>query len=71
MPMQTFDQYLRSDNADKLTAIAARVGVTPGRLSQLRRSVKWPPELALAIERETGGAVDAAHISPVVAQARR
>ena len=68
--METLDQYLRSDGAKRLTALAEEVGVTPGRLSQLRFVTGWPGDLALRIEEATGGALNASTLSPVVSKAR-
>lgn len=65
MDLQT---YLAKRGA--LTALAASVGVTKGRLSQLRNSTDWPPELALKVEHATSGLVDASTLSPIVALAR-
>lgn len=70
MGMTTLDTYLDRDGSKKLTALAAAVGISKGRLSQLRNATEWPPELAMKIEKETGGALDAAALSSVVAQAR-
>lgn len=53
-----------------LTRLAGAMGVSIGRLSQLRDSTEWPPELALTAEEKTNGALDAAILSPTVARAR-
>jgi DNA-binding transcriptional regulator YdaS (Cro superfamily) len=66
----TLDAYLKQPEAPSLTALSAAIGVSKSRLSQLRSDDKWPPELALAVERATGGALDASDLSPVVAEAR-
>jgi DNA-binding transcriptional regulator YdaS (Cro superfamily) len=63
----TLDAYLKQPEAPSLTALSAAIGVSK---SQLRSDDKWPPELALAVERATGGALDASDLSPVVAEAR-
>jgi len=68
--MTTLDTYLDRDGSKKLTALAAAVGISKGRLSQLRNATEWPPELAMKIEKETGGALDAGALSSIVAQAR-
>ena len=65
------DAYLAEPGAQSLTALSAAVGISKGRLSQLRRATDWPAELAMRIERATDGAVDAGRLSPVVAEARR
>lgn len=54
-----------------LTALAKAVGVSKGRISQLRDSLDWPPELALKVEDATGGDVSASDICPVIAKARQ
>lgn len=64
------DTYLATDGAKSLTDLSVEVGISKGRLSQLRNSKEWPPELALKVERATGGQVDAALISPIVSEAR-
>jgi hypothetical protein len=69
--MHTLDQYLASEGAKSLTALSAAVGISKGRLSQLRNAKDWPPELALHVERETDGRLDASCLSPVVALARK
>lgn len=63
--------YLDRPSAKSLTALATEIGVSKGRLSQLRTSTDWPPELALKVEAVTGGAVSASDICPVIAQARQ
>lgn len=47
------------------------MGISKGRLSQLRDSTDWPPELAMTAEEKTNGALDAAELSPVIAKARQ
>lgn len=68
--MATLSDYLASEGAMSLTALSAAVGVSKARLSQLRDSREWPGDLALNVERETGGLVDASTLSPTVARAR-
>ncbi len=68
--MTTLDTYLRRDGSKSLTAIAEEIGISKGRLSQLRVRTDWPPALALKVEEATGGAVDAGAICPVIGQAR-
>lgn len=68
--MMTLDTYLASSGAKSLTALSAAVGISKGRLSQLRNSTDWPPEVAMKVEKATDGALDAGVLSPVVAQAR-
>lgn len=68
--MQTLDAYLATADAVKLTVLADRMGVTKGRLSQLRHSKDWPPDLALKCEEALGGAISASELSSVIARAR-
>ncbi len=66
----TLDAYLKLEGSKTLTALAVELGISKGRLSQLRDIVDWPPELALKAETATDGALNASLISPVVARAR-
>lgn len=66
----TLDTYLAGEGAKTLTALSEEIGVSKGRLSQLRNSTDWPPELAMKVEEATGGALNASKLSRVVAQAR-
>lgn len=66
----TLDEYLSQPDAMTLTALSVEVGISKGRLSQLRAVTDWPPELALRVERATEGKVCASALSPVIAQAR-
>lgn len=66
----TLDTYLRRPDAQTLTALSAAIGVSKGRLSQLRNVTEWPPELAMKAEAATSGALDASTLSPIIAQAR-
>ena len=67
----TLATYLTRPGAKSLTALATEIGISKGRLSQLRTSQDWPPELALKVEQMTGGGVNASDICPVIAQARQ
>ena len=67
--MMNLDQYL-DDTGLSRSEFAKRLGVSPGRLSQLRGK-PWPPELALTLESVTGGKVSACSVSPVIAAARQ
>jgi DNA-binding transcriptional regulator YdaS (Cro superfamily) len=66
----TLDTYLAQPNAKSLTALALEVGISKGRLSQLRHKTDWPPELALKVEQATGGVINASWLSHTVATAR-
>lgn len=65
------DTYLSRDGAKSLTALSAEIGISKGRLSQLRHATDWPPELALKVEKATDGLVNASEISAVIADARQ
>lgn len=56
--MSALGRYL-TENKIKKSVFAGRIGVTPGRVSQLLQGKDGKPSLDLAalIERETGGAV--------------
>jgi hypothetical protein len=74
----TIREYLDSPGAMSLTDLAAAAEVSKGRLSQLAGAKDNPPKvpedappaLALRLERVTEGAIDAASISSIIAQAR-
>ncbi len=68
--MKTLNDYLKRAGAKSLTELSLEVGISKSRLSQLRNSTEWPPELALKIEQATAAALDASKLSAVVAQAR-
>lgn len=65
----TLDAYL-SETENTVTDLAKSVGVTKGRLSQIRNGDPCPPALALKIEAASGGKVSASELSQVIAQAR-
>ncbi len=75
----TIREYLDSSGAMSLTDLAAKADVSKGRLSQLAGAKDKPPAviedvppaLALRLERETKGAIDAAVISSIIAEARQ
>ncbi len=66
----TLATYLKSAGAKSLTALSLEVGLSKGRLSQLRNSTEWPADLALKVEAATGGALNASDLCHVVARAR-
>lgn len=66
----TLDTYLKRDGAQSLTKLAEQLGISKGRLSQLRGREPWPPELALKAEEVTSGLLNASDLSPIVARAR-
>lgn len=66
----TLHRYLGTKGAKSLTALSLELGVSKGRLSQLRHLKDWPPELALKVEKATDGKLNASALSAVVADAR-
>lgn len=66
----TLNDYLAAPDAKTLTALSLEIGVSKGRLSQLRNATEWPPELALKVEGATAGKLNASFLSDVVAKAR-
>ena len=62
------DEYLEREGLTR-AAMAERLGITAGRLSQLRNA-EWPVSLALRLERETGGEVRAETVCALVQQIR-
>lgn len=62
-------EYFERPEAMNASQLAAKIGISKGRMSQLKDK-PWPPELALAAEKATEGALDAARLSPVIAEAR-
>ena len=66
----TLAEYIKRPGALSRSALCEGLAITPGRLSQLRASTEWPPELALKLESLTRGAISASEICPVVARAR-
>lgn len=67
----TLSDYLEARKGElTLTAMAAAVDTSPGRLSQIKGGEKCSPKLALAIERFTGGQVDASALCDDVARVR-
>ena len=67
----TLSQYLDTPGAPSLTDLSARLGISKGRLSQLRDATDWPPDLALKAETETSGILNASELSPIIARARK
>jgi len=67
----TLSTYLEGASALTLTELSMKLGVSKGRLSQLRDDTNWPPDLALRAEEETAGALDASSLSPIVFRARQ
>lgn len=67
----TLGQYLETAGAPSLTELSAMLGISKGRLSQLRKEKDWPPDIALKAETATGGALDAASLSTIIARARK
>ena len=63
---------LRRARGETLEAFGAAIGIaSKGRLSEIERGIRMPtPEQAVAIERISGGAIDAAELNDVVRMAR-
>ncbi len=55
---------------NKAIDLARAIGVSNGRLSQIKGGEPCPPELALKIEAATKGVVSASALSHVIALAR-
>ena len=70
-PMRTLDDYLRRKDAKRVTELSQELGVTAGRISQLRDATEWPPALALKIEAATDGFLDAGKLSVTISKARK
>ena len=68
--MSIIKSYFDRPGSLKRAEVCEAMNITQGRLSQLRDSVDWPPELALKMESVTRGAINASDISPLVAKAR-
>jgi len=66
----TLQDYLNRPDAKKRNELCEGLGISAGRLSQLRDETEWPPELALKLEAVTDGIISASAISSVVAKAR-
>lgn len=65
------EAYLNRPDALSLTDLAKVIGISKGRLSQLKNEGKdWPPELALRAEELTDGQLSASSLSGIIAQAR-
>lgn len=67
----TLDAYLKLDSAPSLTELAEAIGISKGRLSQLRTESDWPPDVAMKAEAVTGGVLNASTLSSIVARARQ
>jgi hypothetical protein len=67
----TLSQYFKRNGALSLGELSQKLNVSKGRLSQLRESTDWPPDLALKAEEHTAGALDASELSPIIARARQ
>lgn len=67
----TLSKYLEREGLS-LTGFAAMIGVTKGRLCQLKKAAgDWPPDLALTAEEKSNGELDAAELSTIIARSRR
>lgn len=66
----TLEAYLKRKDAMNLTALSKALGISKGRMSQLRKEKEWPAELAMKLEAATGGKLDASQFSHLVRKAR-
>ncbi|MDZ7824488.1 MAG: hypothetical protein U5K75_10960 [Ahrensia sp.] len=57
-------------SALKKSKLAAAIGVSPARITQLLDRGNWTPELALKAEAVTEGALDASKLNVTIAAAR-
>jgi DNA-binding transcriptional regulator YdaS (Cro superfamily) len=69
--MLTLSQFLDTNGAPSLTDLAEKIGISKGRLSQLKSETDWPPDIALKIEAATHGAIDASAMSTIIQRARK
>lgn len=67
----TLEAYLKRPDAMNLTQLASAIGISKGRMTQLRQNGDWTPELALKVEAETGGAINASLLNATIARARQ
>lgn len=67
----TLETYLKRPDAMNLTQLASAIGISKGRMTQLRQNGDWTPELALKVEAETGGAINASLLNTTIAKARQ
>jgi plasmid maintenance system antidote protein VapI len=66
----TLTEYLKREGLS-LQTFGEKVGVSKGRLSQLNNpGADWPADLALRVETETNGEIDAGELSSIIARAR-
>lgn len=66
----TLSDY-RTANGLTLEALAAQLGKSKSHLCEIEKTSKASAKLAMAIERLTGGLVDAATLNDEIADARR
>jgi transcriptional regulator with XRE-family HTH domain len=66
----TLSEY-RKAHGLTLEQFAERVGKSKGHIHAVENENYATAKLALTIERETGGEVDAAFLNPSIAEARR
>lgn len=69
--MLSLSQFLDTAGAPSLTDLAEKIGISKGRLSQLKSETDWPPDIALKIEAATNGAIDASAVSTIIQRARQ
>ena len=66
----TITEYRKARNLT-MEAFGALVGRSKGHMSEVERENRCSPKLALEIERQTAGQIDAASLNDEIAAARR
>lgn len=66
----TITEYRKARNLT-MEQFGALVGRSKGHMSWVERNNRCPPKLALEIERQTAGQIDAASLNDEIAAARR
>jgi DNA-binding transcriptional regulator YdaS (Cro superfamily) len=66
----TITEY-RASHGLTMEAFGATIGRSKGHMSEIERTNRCSPRLALAIEKATDGQVDAASLNDEIADARR
>lgn len=68
--MHIIEKFLSSKGIPQ-SEMARRIGCDRGNFSRIATGkVPTPPNIALALEAETGGELDAATLNPLIAKAR-
>lgn len=67
----TLEQYFQRKGAKSLTELAASVGVAKSYISKVKRTGQCSAPVAIRIEKETSGLVNASSLSQAVRDARK